>query len=128
MARKNHGSKWIRPEKRKRIYTRDDHTCVYCGHSIYEDANMVLTLDHVVAVELGGSNAHTNLVTACLSCNSSKQHKTVPQFIVFLSDQGIASKNIRKRVRNATRRVLPKIESKKTNCQVSNLAKNETGE
>ena len=108
MASKWQGSKWIRPAKRQRIYTRDDHRCVYCDGSIYDDPNMLLTLDHVVARELGGGNAASNLVTACLSCNSAKRHLTVTQFIQHLADNGVNPDGIAKRVRNARRRVLPK--------------------
>jgi len=106
---KNYVSGWIRPEKRKRIYTRDDHTCVYCCHSIYDDPDMVLTLDHVVPRELGGGNEHTNLVTACRSCNSAKQDKRVGQFIETLVERhGVDPDEVAKRVRNARRRKLAK--------------------
>jgi 5-methylcytosine-specific restriction endonuclease McrA len=106
--KKMNGSKWIRPEKRQRIYQRDNHSCVYCGSSIYDTADLILTLDHVVARELGGGNEHTNLVTACLSCNSSKRDLTVRAFIQHLADQGENSADIARRVRNATRRKLPR--------------------
>lgn len=106
--KKLNGSKWIRPEKRQRIYRRDNHGCVYCGRNIYDTPDMVLTLDHMVARELGGSNEAENLVTACLSCNSSKQDLTVRQFIQYLADQGEDSRDIARRVRNATRRKLPR--------------------
>lgn len=102
------GSKWIRPEKRKRIYKRDDHTCVYCSESIYTSAEIILTLDHVVARELGGTNESTNLVTACKSCNSTKRHLSVPQFIQYLADNGADTDAIAKNVRNARRRQLPR--------------------
>ncbi len=103
-----YGSKWIRPEKRRRIYQRDGHRCVYCNDSIYENADMLLTLDHVVARELGGDNGASNLVTACRSCNSAKRDLSVTQFIQHLSDRGIGSDGVARRVRNARRRVLPK--------------------
>jgi 5-methylcytosine-specific restriction endonuclease McrA len=107
-TKKWNGSKWIRPEKRARIYKRDNHSCVYCDSSIYDTADMVLTLDHVVARELGGGNEHTNLVTACKSCNSAKRDLTVKQFAQYLADQGEDSSDIARRVRNATRRKLPR--------------------
>lgn len=107
MAKLN-GGKWIRPEKRRALYVRDNHACVYCNKSIYEHTDMILTLDHVVARELGGTNEASNLVTACLSCNSTKQDLTVKQFIQYLADQGVDSSGIANRVRNATRRSLKK--------------------
>jgi len=105
---KNYTSKWIRPEKRARIYKRDNHSCMYCGDSIYDTPDMVLTLDHVVPKELGGGNEHTNLVTACKSCNCSKQDKPLKAFIQVLADRGVDPQDVAKRVRNARRRALPK--------------------
>jgi len=98
------GSKWIRPEKRAKIYTSDGHACCYCGRSIYEHADIVLTLDHVLPCELGGENVATNLVTCCLSCNSSKRDLPLAAFLQVLADRGIDPTSIRKSIRNATRR------------------------
>ena len=102
------GSMWIRPEKRKRIYQRDDHRCMYCNVDIYTDATLVLTLDHVIPRELGGGNEATNLVTACLSCNASKQDKPLRQFVQVLADRGVDPEDVKKRIRNARGRKLPK--------------------
>lgn len=87
MARtRNQGSKWIRPVKRLAIYLRDDCRCAYCGR----DASMgaVLTLDHITACELGGTNEATNLITACRSCNSSKQDLTMRAWYRILRESG----------------------------------------
>jgi hypothetical protein len=51
------------------VLRRDGHTCRYCGRSAPE---VRLTVDHVVPVALGGSDAPENLVTACSECNSGK--------------------------------------------------------
>jgi 5-methylcytosine-specific restriction endonuclease McrA len=103
MAKLN-GSKWIRPNKRQAIYTSDNHTCQYCGRSIYEHSDIVLTLDHILPRELGGDNKATNLVTACLSCNSSKRDLPLAAFIQVLADRGVDPSQVRKNVRNASRR------------------------
>lgn len=66
-----HGSKWIRPEKRLAIYIRDGWDCVYC-RTVFP-LGRDLTLDHIVPRSLGGGNDAANLVTCCLSCNSSRQ-------------------------------------------------------
>lgn len=63
---------WIRKSTRCAIYHRDGHACVYCG------GGDKLTLDHIVPRVCGGTNEATNLVTACLGCNSSRQHKPLP--------------------------------------------------
>jgi len=54
-----------------RTYRRDGYACVYCGRYGGEDG-VTLTIDHVMPVELGGSDAVTNLVTACRRCNHDK--------------------------------------------------------
>lgn len=48
------------------VLERDAYTCAYCG----QEAN---TVDHIVPVKLGGVDHNpSNLVAACLSCNSRK--------------------------------------------------------
>lgn len=51
------------------ILRRDNHACRYCGRSAPE---VVLRIDHVVPVALGGSDDPSNLVTACEPCNTGK--------------------------------------------------------
>jgi 5-methylcytosine-specific restriction endonuclease McrA len=98
MARKrNQGSKWIRPAKRLAIYHRDGFACAYCGAHAEEGAK--LTLDHIVACELGGSNEATNLITACLSCNSSKQDATTREWFEALRDFGVDTSKVGPRIR-----------------------------
>lgn len=75
-----HGSKWIRPVKRKAIYMRDNHTCVYCKTDLSAAPTSACTLDHVIPRSQGGSNCHTNLVTACLSCNATRRDMPVELF------------------------------------------------
>lgn len=50
------------------ILKRDDHACHYCGATA---PDVVLHVDHVVPVALGGSDNPDNLVTACQGCNAS---------------------------------------------------------
>lgn len=61
--------KALSKKRRFEILTRDNFTCQYCG-AMAPDA--VLHIDHVCAVANRGSNAPTNLVTACSACNSGK--------------------------------------------------------
>lgn len=103
MSNKN-GSKWIRPEKRRAIYRRDDFTCVYCG--AHAEDGVQMSLDHVTPRELGGSNHETNLVTACVCCNSAKQDLPMRQFLAVLADKGINAESVKKTIRNATKRNL----------------------
>jgi len=95
MSRKrNQGSKWITKSKRWAIYFRDNCECVYCGRSLNDGA--ILTLDHIVPCEAlpKPDNRHTNLVTACLSCNSSKNDKTLEEYFSYLRALGASDKKI----------------------------------
>jgi 5-methylcytosine-specific restriction endonuclease McrA len=66
---------WIRKDARLAIYIRDGFACAYCGRSLKDAAPADITLDHLLPRSAGGSNDATNLVTACRSCNSSRQDK-----------------------------------------------------
>jgi 5-methylcytosine-specific restriction endonuclease McrA len=68
-----HGSKWIRPAKRRRIYERDGWQCCYCGVNMEHEVASKRTLDHIIPRAHGGSNHENNLVTACITCNSSRK-------------------------------------------------------
>ena len=100
----NNGGKWISPKKRRAIYMRDDLRCVYCDQGI--EHGIVFTLDHVIPTELGGSNAASNLVTSCKSCNSAKGVKTIRAFFTYLRDKGADTGVIGNTIRRNTRRAL----------------------
>ncbi len=80
--RKGRSSCWLRPEKRQRIYARDRHRCVWCQRT---RAEAELSVDHFLPRELGGKNGTGNLITACLRCNSRRQHKPA---LVFAFELG----------------------------------------
>lgn len=75
---KYQGSKWIRREKRLAIYLRDGMACAWCGMGIEDGIR--LTLDHLIPHIHGGSNEATNLVTSCLTCNSSRGDRPIIEF------------------------------------------------
>lgn len=54
---------------RYEVLRRDNHTCRYCGGSA---PDVVLTVDHVTPVALGGTDDPSNLVAACKDCNAGK--------------------------------------------------------
>src|SRR4026209_367191 len=56
---------------RREIFSRDRHTCQYCGRQTHD-----LTLDHIVPRHRGGGHTWENLVTACKACNHRKGGKT----------------------------------------------------
>jgi 5-methylcytosine-specific restriction endonuclease McrA len=65
---------WIGRARRLAIYMRDNFTCMYCGLNLLHSNNPHdVTLDHLVPRSRGGNNRTTNLITACRSCNSSRQ-------------------------------------------------------
>jgi 5-methylcytosine-specific restriction endonuclease McrA len=68
------GYDWIGRSSRLAIYMRDGFACLACGYAAGPDSVYGwsgLTLDHL-DTNLRGSDA-TNLVTLCLSCNSSRR-------------------------------------------------------
>jgi len=58
----------VPPKTRTLVFRRDGYACVDC----HEDDVRKLSIDHRVAVHLGGGNEPENLITRCRSCNSSK--------------------------------------------------------
>lgn len=61
----------ILPKDMRRVY---ESACVYCG------ATENITQDHVIPIHRGGHHSAGNLVSACLSCNSSKQTKFITEW------------------------------------------------
>jgi hypothetical protein len=68
------GSGWIAKSLRLAIYLRDGFACQYCGRDIHDAHPREVTLDHLKPQCRGGSHAPRNLITACLACNSRRQH------------------------------------------------------
>lgn len=64
--------------KRKRfeIFKRDGFACQYCGR---KPPQVMLQVDHVIAVAAGGDDDSLNLTTACEDCNSGKSDKPLQQ-------------------------------------------------
>jgi hypothetical protein len=57
---------------RMEIFSRDEHTCIYCGASPLKNDDVVLHVDHVDPISKGGIGIAINLVTSCDKCNLSK--------------------------------------------------------
>lgn len=88
---------WIRADKRLAIYLRDRFTCIYCLQDLHGASPMDITLDHIQCQSDGGNNGESNLITACRSCNCSRQDKPLNRF---------ASVETRKHIRRNTARKL----------------------
>jgi 5-methylcytosine-specific restriction endonuclease McrA len=55
------------------LFARDDYRCQFCGRTQHDLRHReCLTRDHLVPLSRGGTNAWTNVVTACSSCNTRK--------------------------------------------------------
>lgn len=70
-------------ENRAKIWDRDGYQCKYCGSQL---TRFTATLDHIRSVKDGGDNSYENLVTACLKCNSKKNHQLLGDFLADTSD------------------------------------------
>ncbi len=64
-------SQYALSEKEINSIIERDKVCVYCG------CNKNLTLDHIIPVSKSGTSYLTNLVTACKTCNLSKNRSDV---------------------------------------------------
>lgn len=58
--------------KRFDVFARDGFTCQYCGQ---RPPDIVLEVDHIIAVGNGGTNEDLNLITSCYDCNRGKRDK-----------------------------------------------------
>ncbi|RYX80632.1 hypothetical protein EON83_27790 [bacterium] len=73
-------------------------TCPYCGTDL---RSVRVAIDHVKPQYAGGKKGPNNQVACCLSCNSSKQAKSLQAFAEAKGDAEIV-----KRVKRATARKL----------------------
>jgi endonuclease I len=86
--------------------------CAYCGAGIEQCDR--LTLDHLKPHSKGGTNAPTNLVTCCLSCNSSRGNRSVASFaraVAAYRGRPTAAEIVA-HVRNCAKRALPRTEAR----------------
>lgn len=61
--------KALTKRKRFEIFKRDSFTCQYCGA---HPPAVILEVDHIEPVALGGTNDDDNLITSCFDCNRGK--------------------------------------------------------
>lgn len=64
---------------RYQVLHRDNFACRYCGRPA---PTVELEVDHVTPRALGGSNDPSNLVTACVDCNSGKSATPPGPFLI----------------------------------------------
>lgn len=66
---------------RDQIFLAWDYRCAYCDESLGRSA----TLDHVIPKVKGGITVRSNLIPACLGCNS---HKSGSDWLEWYRAQG----------------------------------------
>lgn len=84
---------------RMNIFLRDAFTCQYCGDKFTTNE---LTFDHVISRSNGGKTDYSNIVSACVSCNTRKGSRqdmkpiNAPRepTISQLSNQKVAKKDL----------------------------------
>ena len=69
MSKENKYNDPLYRQNRPIVLARDNYVCTYCGNP---NAN---TVDHVLAIENGGTHDLWNLVTACIQCNGAKSDR-----------------------------------------------------
>jgi CRISPR/Cas system Type II protein with McrA/HNH and RuvC-like nuclease domain len=72
------GGNEVAVSKRSRfeVFKRDGFACAYCGKT---PPAVILEIDHMVPVSLGGDDNMANLVTACFDCNRGKSNVPLGQ-------------------------------------------------
>lgn len=107
------GMNWIRQAKRLAIYLRDGLACAWCGAAVEDGAQ--LSLDHLKPHSKGGSNAASNLVTACKRCNDSRGNRSVARFSTAVAqylDHGVSPISVVAHVRACALRPLDMVAAK----------------
>ena len=76
--------KAISKKTRFEIFKRDEFICQYCGAT---PPKVVLQVDHIHPVKLGGTNDIDNLITSCQECNLGKSANPLNQKSKKLKDK-----------------------------------------
>lgn len=91
------------------VFKRDKFACQYCGRN---PPGVVLEVDHITPVSLGGGNIEDNLITSCLDCNRGKSNvslesvpKTIKDKHEILEEKELQLKEYQKLVRKAQKRL-----------------------
>ena len=79
-ARKKANGGSVTKEEIKKLKEKSNGICYYCKE------RKKLSIDHVIPLKLGGKNEISNMVMACINCNSQKQAKDP---IVYAKEIGL---------------------------------------
>lgn len=67
----------ISKQKRLYVYERDKYHCLFCGKPVNKN---VITIDHLIPIDCGGTDDSWNLATMHRYCNKKKGNKLMLQF------------------------------------------------
>lgn len=76
----------------KRLLARSGGRCTYCTEPF--DSNRLVTWDHIIPVTRGGTYSVGNLAPCCVSCNASKQNRTVTEWRLWQQRNAAATLTI----------------------------------
>jgi len=79
----------MRPSIRFDVFKRDGFRCVYCGRRSPE---VILEVDHVLALANGGTDELDNLVTSCTDCNRGKSDRPLTEVPAALDPKARAER------------------------------------
>lgn len=108
--------KSISKKTRFDIFKRDSFCCQYCGAKPPE---VVLELDHITPLALGGVDDKGNLITACQPCNRGKSASPLQDIPPSLQDRADAIKERRLQI-SAFERLI-KQEAKRTESFINEV-------
>jgi 5-methylcytosine-specific restriction endonuclease McrA len=75
-AKQRLSSRYTPPLNNRALFQRDNHLCMYCGEHFGKGH---LSRDHVRPLSQGGPDVWSNVVTACVRCNTHKAGRTPEQ-------------------------------------------------
>lgn len=85
MRKKIEEREWIGWDIKNRLLDETGHRCAHCGTHIEPHKNM--TLEHIIPLNKGGTNAEANLTVLCKDCNDDKSDKILtPAWYQFLPE------------------------------------------
>jgi len=73
LTRGNNAGFRARPDLKLALKLRDGFRCLYCNANLEGESPQNITIDHLKPFSKGGSNEPKNCITACRSCNCTRQ-------------------------------------------------------
>ena len=105
--------KQISTRTRFEIFKRDGFVCQYCGA---HPPNVVLHVDHIIAVARGGDSNRENLTTACDTCNRGKAAVPLSSAPRSLAEQAAAITEAEKQLKGYRKIIKAQQDRRKADC------------